>query len=135
MNAITFATKRAYHAFLRLTRRGLAAVGLTAARFDMLLAAQRRVLRAALRQEGASGAAGQLGSYLTALRVYLGDKAPVVHDWTRSPPLLREYAPPAMMLRDWQPAGTPWRARDRVHEALHVAESRSGSERFAATGV
>ena len=38
MNAITFGTKRAFHGFLRFTRRAFASVGLTAARFDMLLA-------------------------------------------------------------------------------------------------
>jgi DNA-binding MarR family transcriptional regulator len=38
MNGIAFATKRAFHGFLRLTRKGFASVGLTAARFDMLLA-------------------------------------------------------------------------------------------------
>jgi hypothetical protein len=34
MNAIAFGTKRAFHSFLRVTRRGFASVGLTAARFD-----------------------------------------------------------------------------------------------------
>jgi DNA-binding MarR family transcriptional regulator len=38
MNAIAFATKRSFHAFLRLTRRPLASMGLTAARFDMMSA-------------------------------------------------------------------------------------------------
>lgn len=38
MNPITFGTKRAFHGFLRFTRRAFASVGLTAARFDMLLA-------------------------------------------------------------------------------------------------
>jgi DNA-binding MarR family transcriptional regulator len=38
MNAIAFATKRTFHSFLRLTRRPLAAMGLTAARFDMMSA-------------------------------------------------------------------------------------------------
>src|SRR5579863_9779963 len=38
MNAITFATKRAFHGFLRVTRKPLHSLspGLTAARFDML---------------------------------------------------------------------------------------------------
>lgn len=36
MNQITFATKRAYHGFLRGTRKLLASYGLTSARFDML---------------------------------------------------------------------------------------------------
>ena len=38
MNAITFATKRAFHAFLRITRKPLlgCAPGLTAARFDLM---------------------------------------------------------------------------------------------------
>jgi DNA-binding MarR family transcriptional regulator len=38
MNAIAFATKRSFHAFLRVTRRPLASMGLTAARFDMMSA-------------------------------------------------------------------------------------------------
>jgi DNA-binding MarR family transcriptional regulator len=36
MNAIAFATKRAFHGFLRVTRKPLASMGLTAARFDLL---------------------------------------------------------------------------------------------------
>jgi DNA-binding MarR family transcriptional regulator len=36
MNAIAFGTKRAFHGFLRVTRKVLAAAGLTAARFDLL---------------------------------------------------------------------------------------------------
>jgi DNA-binding MarR family transcriptional regulator len=36
MNAVFFGLKRAHHATLRLTRRGLARMGLTAARFDLM---------------------------------------------------------------------------------------------------
>jgi DNA-binding MarR family transcriptional regulator len=36
MNAIAFATKRAFHGFLRVSRKLLASFGLTAARFDLL---------------------------------------------------------------------------------------------------
>jgi DNA-binding MarR family transcriptional regulator len=36
MNAVAFGVKRAFHGFLRVTRKPLASVGLTAARFDML---------------------------------------------------------------------------------------------------
>ncbi len=36
MNAVAFGAKRAFHGFLRVTRKPLAAVGLTPARFDML---------------------------------------------------------------------------------------------------
>ena len=36
MNAIFFGVKRAFHGILRVTRRPLASLGLTAARFDML---------------------------------------------------------------------------------------------------
>ena len=36
MNEITFGTKRAFHGFLKFTRKPLAQMGLTAARFDML---------------------------------------------------------------------------------------------------
>jgi DNA-binding MarR family transcriptional regulator len=38
MNQIFFASKRAFHAILRVTRKALASLGLTAARFDMLYA-------------------------------------------------------------------------------------------------
>ena len=38
MNAHFFGTKRAFHAILRITRKPLAAFGLTAARYDMLYA-------------------------------------------------------------------------------------------------
>ncbi len=36
MNAITFGTKRAFHGFVRRTRKQLLGLGLTAARFDLL---------------------------------------------------------------------------------------------------
>jgi DNA-binding MarR family transcriptional regulator len=36
VNAITFGTKRAFHGFLRVTRKRLGDMGLTAARFDLL---------------------------------------------------------------------------------------------------
>jgi DNA-binding MarR family transcriptional regulator len=36
MNAIAFGTKRAFHGFLRITRKPLATLGLTAARFDLM---------------------------------------------------------------------------------------------------
>jgi DNA-binding MarR family transcriptional regulator len=58
MNAIAFGTKRAFHAFLRLTRRGFTSVGLTAARFDLLYGVNRGrvddrdwVLQSALRRK------------------------------------------------------------------------------------
>jgi DNA-binding MarR family transcriptional regulator len=38
MNPIAFGTKRAFHGYLRFTRKPFASVGLTAARFDMLVA-------------------------------------------------------------------------------------------------
>ena len=38
VNAITFGTKRAFHGFLRVTRKQLVEMGLTAARFDLLQA-------------------------------------------------------------------------------------------------
>ncbi len=42
MNAITFGTKRAFHGFLKVTRKPLAEVGLTAARFDVMSALRGR---------------------------------------------------------------------------------------------
>jgi DNA-binding MarR family transcriptional regulator len=42
MNAIFFASKRAFHGVLRVTRRPLGSLGLTAARFDLMFALLRR---------------------------------------------------------------------------------------------
>jgi len=42
MNAIFFGSKRAFHGVLRVTRRPLSALGLTAARFDLMFALFRR---------------------------------------------------------------------------------------------
>ena len=54
MNAIFFGLKRAYHGSLRITRRALARLGLTAARFDLLYAVNesggRRMLQRDLRR-------------------------------------------------------------------------------------
>jgi DNA-binding MarR family transcriptional regulator len=41
MNAIAFGTKRAFHGFLRVTRKALGSIGLTAARLDMMYALLR----------------------------------------------------------------------------------------------
>ena len=53
MNAIFFGLKRAFHGALRITRRALAALGLTSARFDLLYALNNGpswgVLQSALR--------------------------------------------------------------------------------------
>ncbi len=54
MNAIFFGCKRAFHSFMRLTRRAIEALGLTAARFDMLTAVRRGyhgIHQSALRRE------------------------------------------------------------------------------------
>jgi DNA-binding MarR family transcriptional regulator len=42
LNAIFFASKRAFHGVLRVTRRPLGSFGLTAARFDLMFALLRR---------------------------------------------------------------------------------------------
>jgi DNA-binding MarR family transcriptional regulator len=68
MNAITFGTKRAFHGFLRVTRKPLASIGLTAARFDLLWA-----LLTARRAEWQSD-----GVWQSKLRKRLGVTAPVV---------------------------------------------------------
>jgi DNA-binding MarR family transcriptional regulator len=68
MNAIAFGTKRAFHGFLRVTRKQLASLGLTAARFDMLSAlldARPAWLRG-------------MGVWQSELREVLGVTAPVV---------------------------------------------------------
>jgi DNA-binding MarR family transcriptional regulator len=63
MNAIAFATKRAFHSFLRITRRAFESIGLTAARFDLMHVlfnrAQRRgALRFAVLQSDVRRALG-----------------------------------------------------------------------------
>ena len=68
MNAITFGTKRAFHGFLKVTRKPLAAMGLTAARFDMMSA-----LLVDRRDELSSSTMWQ-----SDLRRMLGVSAPVV---------------------------------------------------------
>jgi len=68
MNAITFGTKRAFHGFLRVTRKPLASMGLTAARFDLLWA-----LLTERREEW-----GSRGVWQSNLRRWLGVTAPVV---------------------------------------------------------
>jgi DNA-binding MarR family transcriptional regulator len=68
MNAITFGTKRAFHGFLRVTRKPLASMRLTTARFDLLSA----VLTAHTEVWGCRGVRQ------SALRKRLGVTAPVV---------------------------------------------------------
>jgi DNA-binding MarR family transcriptional regulator len=68
MNAIAFGTKRAFHGFLRVTRRPFASVGLTAARFDLLAVVYRT----------RSSAARSNGLLQSDLRRALGVTAPVV---------------------------------------------------------
>ena len=74
MNAVAFGTKRAFHGFVRVTRKGLASVGLTAARFDMMYAIRR-----------CTGYDRQLGAVTQReLRKKLGVSAPVVSRMLRS---------------------------------------------------
>jgi len=68
MNAITFGTKRAFHGFLRVTRKPLLGMGLTAARFDLL-----SVLVKAGRPDGRLSGVRQ-----SNLRRILGVTAPVI---------------------------------------------------------
>ncbi len=68
MNAIAFGTKRAFHGFLRITRKALADMGLTAARFDMM---------SAILADGRD-AARHRGVTQSELRRRLGVTAPVV---------------------------------------------------------
>jgi MarR family transcriptional regulator for hemolysin len=52
-HAIFFGLRRAWHGFLRITRRALATIGLTSARFDLLYVLQRgdgRVTQRGLRR-------------------------------------------------------------------------------------
>jgi DNA-binding MarR family transcriptional regulator len=68
MNAIFFGCKRAFHGCLRITRPWLAALGLTAARFDMLTAIGRF----------------PLGPFQRDLRRMLGVTAPTISRMLRS---------------------------------------------------
>jgi DNA-binding MarR family transcriptional regulator len=68
MNAIFFATKRAFHGCLRITRLALKHQGLTAARFDMLFSIWRH----------------PHGLFQRALRGQLGVSAPTISRMLRS---------------------------------------------------
>ena len=68
MNAIYFGCKRAFHSFLRITRRRLKGLGLTAARFDLLTAIWRH----------------PYGAFQSALRDMLGVSAPTTSRMLRS---------------------------------------------------
>ncbi|HEY6459571.1 MAG TPA: MarR family transcriptional regulator, partial [Polyangiaceae bacterium] len=74
MNEIAFGTKRAFHGFLRVSRKLLAAHGLTAARFDLLYA----IARDAERDEYPPSA------LQSTIRKKLGVTAPVVSRMTRA---------------------------------------------------
>jgi len=74
VNAITFGTKRAFHGFLRATRKQLVEMGLTAARFDLLSVLVRRGPRE-LRAPGVRQ---------SAIRRMLGVTAPVVTRMVRA---------------------------------------------------
>ena len=74
MNAIAFGTKRAFHGFLRVTRKPFAWLGLTAARFDMMSALY-----------GPDGPIeNRLGLYQSKLRRILGVSASVVSRMVRA---------------------------------------------------
>ena len=79
MNAITFGTKRAFHAFLKVTRDPLEALadGLTAARFDMMYVIWK-----------GGGALEWGGLWQSRLRKVLGVCGPVVSRMLRSLELL-----------------------------------------------
>ena len=77
MNEIALGVKRTFHGFLRITRRRLAWVGLTAARFDMLYAVQNR-------GRFLSGEEGTIELRQSDLRRILGVTATVVSRMVRS---------------------------------------------------
>ncbi len=74
MNVVAFESKRVFHSFVRVTRRALASLGLTAARFDMMSALLAgihcRPFRIEVRQ--------------SELRQKLGVSAPVVSRMVRA---------------------------------------------------
>jgi DNA-binding MarR family transcriptional regulator len=69
MNAVFFAAKRAFHGTLRVMRKALAKLGLTAARFDLLYAVREY---------------GMMGAHQSAIRKDLGVSAPVVSRMLKS---------------------------------------------------
>ena len=73
MHAILFGLKRSFHSTLRLTRKTLAKMGLTAARFDMLFALHSR---------------GKFGALQSELRRTLGVCASVVSRMLKAMELL-----------------------------------------------
>jgi DNA-binding MarR family transcriptional regulator len=70
MNQVFFGLKRAFHATLRFGRRALTAMGLTAARFDLLYALY--------------AGSGEMGVMQSRLRRILGVSAPVVSRMLKS---------------------------------------------------
>jgi DNA-binding MarR family transcriptional regulator len=74
MNLTAFGTKRAFHGFLRVTRKLLASFGLTAARFDLLYAMSSR----------GAGRPYSFPTLQSQLRRLLGVSAPVVSRMVRS---------------------------------------------------
>ena len=102
MNAITFGAKRAFHGFLRMTKRPLLGMGLTAARFDML-----SVLVKAGRPDGRLSGVRQ-----SDIRRILGVTAPVV---TR---MLRALEGLGLVQR--------WRENDWDRRQIRVALTEAG---------
>ena len=102
MNAITFGTKRAFQGFLRVTRKQLVEMGLTAARFDLLstLVGSKR------------GNRGLAGTRQSEIRRALGVTAPVV---TR---MLRALEGLGLVQR--------WRENDWDRRQIRVALTEAG---------
>ncbi|MGD0528315.1 MAG: MarR family transcriptional regulator [Polyangiaceae bacterium] len=71
MNAVAFGMKRAFHGFLRVTRKPLASVGLTPARFDMLYVvfshARGQGIRHSIAQRDLRRALGVCGSVVSRM--------------------------------------------------------------------
>jgi DNA-binding MarR family transcriptional regulator len=71
MNEVAFGVKRAFHGFLRVTRKPLASVGLTPARFDMLYvlfsSARQQGIRHSLAQSDLRRALGVCGSVVSRM--------------------------------------------------------------------
>ena len=137
VNAITFGTKRAFHGFLRVTRKPLASMGLTAARFDMLWA---------LLDSGRFGG-GLDGGWQSELRAALGVSPSVVTRMLQSLERLglvlrvREQWKDRRQIRVWltdaglrcilQARGVMIRAmRKMVYVAICGAQHRNADARF-----
>ena len=136
MNAIFFACKRSFHGILRVTRRPLASLGLTAARFDLLydLLSREHLIPSCTRQSDLRRRLGVCASVVSRMLASLEargwvtrERLPQGHDrrqrWVTLTAAGRQRITTAFqMLRR-----ASWRL---VHEAICFGRHRDRSSRF-----